>query len=145
MTRPYYKGKSYEPIFNPFWNVIITMSTVGYGDIFPNTSLGRLTAVLSMMAGSFITSLILLAMTISSKYSLEEQRTFKSVKDYGYFIERITRSAKIITIYSQISLLKRGIIPKKYERLGAVKADAQLSIMYAQEVRRFNEFNKYPS
>jgi hypothetical protein len=141
VTRPYYLGKGFEPIFNPFWNVIITMSTVGYGDLYPITSLGRLSAIIAMMAGSFITSLILLAMSISSKYSLEEQRTFKSVKDYDYFIERIKRSATIITIYSQIRLLKRGIVPKKYERLGAVKADAVLSIMYVQEVRRFNEFN----
>lgn len=44
--------------FNAFWNVIITFSTVGYGDIYVRTFLGRLIIVIVIIFGVFIISLM---------------------------------------------------------------------------------------
>ena len=38
------------------WNVVITLTTTGYGDIYPKTLLGRIVGALLMMWGTFLVS-----------------------------------------------------------------------------------------
>lgn len=91
---------SYISNFNPYWNVIITFTTVGYGDIFPSTHFGRLMAVMSMFFGQFIISLILIAMSISAEFTLEERKAFKNLKDIDYFLKRAELASQIISVYT---------------------------------------------
>lgn len=60
-------------LWNGFWNSIITMTTVGYGDLFATTVCGRAVAVIIMFWGAFINSLILVAMQISATFTPQEQ------------------------------------------------------------------------
>lgn len=46
--------------FNSIWVTIITMTTVGYGDIAPSTLPGRCVAILVAITGSFLMALVLL-------------------------------------------------------------------------------------
>jgi voltage-gated potassium channel len=39
------------------WLVVLTMTTVGYGDIVPVTDLGRLITIMACFLGTFIVSL----------------------------------------------------------------------------------------
>lgn len=94
--------------YNPYWNVVITFTTVGYGDIFPSTHYGRLAAACSMFFGQFVISLILLAMSISAQFTLEEQKAFKSLKDIEYFSRRAHLAAGMITVWSLITLCDRS-------------------------------------
>ena len=43
---------------NDLWLIIMTITTVGYGDVSPNTVLGRVVAVVSAMWGAILISLI---------------------------------------------------------------------------------------
>ena len=40
------------------WTVFITMTTVGYGDLYPITALGRIVGALSALIGGVILSII---------------------------------------------------------------------------------------
>ena len=119
------------------------MSNVGFGDVVAKTSLGRLTVVLCMFAGQFITSLVLLAMKISSKYSLEEERSFKRYKDFEYQEQKVHLAAEMITIASQLKLITKGIILKKFETIGMVRASTLLEIRLLAKVRMFKAHVKY--
>lgn len=50
---------------NAFWNVIITFSTVGYGDIYVRTFLGRLIIVIVIIFGVFIIALLMASFSSS--------------------------------------------------------------------------------
>ena len=50
---------------NTMWNIIITMTTVGYGDFFPRTDLGRLIIFLVCICGIFILSMMVVTLTNS--------------------------------------------------------------------------------
>lgn len=50
-------GNDFTLYVNSFWFVGATMTTVGYGDFYPNTFLGRLIAYLIFLAGLFLISL----------------------------------------------------------------------------------------
>lgn len=46
--------------FDAIWCTIITMTTVGYGDVTPCTVLGRIIAIAAAILGTFLVSLLIL-------------------------------------------------------------------------------------
>ena len=42
------------------WLTVITMTTVGYGDIFPHTIFGQITAIFTALWGTFVISLLIM-------------------------------------------------------------------------------------
>ena len=63
---------------SPFWWAIVTMTTVGYGDLSPTTPEGRLFAVFIMFAGIALVSL--LTASISSIYVAKRIREDKGLE-----------------------------------------------------------------
>ncbi len=63
---------------NPFWWAIVTMTTVGYGDFAPETSEGRLIAIIIMFAGISLTAL--LTATVSSIFVAKRIREDKGLE-----------------------------------------------------------------
>lgn len=51
------------------WCIIITMTTVGFGDFYPSTHLGRFIGVLACFWGTFLVSLMVVSLTISSEFT----------------------------------------------------------------------------
>lgn len=121
-------GFPYAFEMNPYWNVIITMSTVGYGDMIPVTHYGRAFSVFSMLCGQFTTSLILLGMSLASGLVMEEQKAFRSFMTVEYHVKQMKMAAKMIGIMAHIRLLKKGFKVKRYVKIGPVKALSKLSI-----------------
>ena len=54
--------------WNELWLVVVTAASVGYGDIYPLTHLGRFLCFLAMVLGALLVAV--LTVTISSKLSL---------------------------------------------------------------------------
>lgn len=100
---------SYQSNYNPFWNIIITFTTVGYGDIFPSTHFGRLMSMTSMFFGQFVISLILIAMSISAEFTLAERRAFKDFRDIEYFHKRAMLAGDILSTYTLMSFCKSQV------------------------------------
>ncbi|MDP7529507.1 MAG: ion channel [Candidatus Marinimicrobia bacterium] len=63
---------------NPFWWAIVTMTTVGYGDFYPESAAGRLFAVIIMFGGISLTAL--LTATISSIFVARRIREDKGLE-----------------------------------------------------------------
>ena len=72
---------------------------VGYGDIIATTHMGRVVAVLVMFWGAFINSLILVAMQITSQFSIQEQQAYESF-EFTYERKELVESAvKLISAH----------------------------------------------
>ena len=50
----------FDNYISSVWCVIITMTTVGYGDMFPVTFYGRLVGIVCAFWGTFIISLLII-------------------------------------------------------------------------------------
>jgi hypothetical protein len=58
------------------WNVIITLTSVGYGDIYPKSLFGRLWGVLIAFWGVFVTSFFVVTVTNMLAFSPSEDKAY---------------------------------------------------------------------
>lgn len=70
----------WDYIWNGMWCIIITMTTVGYGDFFATTHFGRFISVIACFWGTFLISLMVLSLTISSEFTPQESKSFNKIK-----------------------------------------------------------------
>lgn len=62
---------------NTIWNVIITMTTVGYGDIYPKTTMGRIIGVIIALWGLFLVSIFTVTLSNLFTFTPGEQKAFE--------------------------------------------------------------------
>jgi voltage-gated potassium channel len=107
------------------WYMIVTMTTVGYGDIVPRTGFGRIIGVVAMITAILFASLV----TATTTSALMEK--FRSER------EEITEASKetIGNVLTQLSELRDRLdeLPKVAERTDEIKADLdELKAMRAE-------------
>ncbi|OMJ91791.1 hypothetical protein SteCoe_5572 [Stentor coeruleus] len=73
-------SQDYSYIWNSAWLVMLTMTTVGYGDFFPRTHIGRFIIVLSCIWGIFIISMMIVTLSNFILFTNEEDRSFEYIK-----------------------------------------------------------------
>jgi len=61
---------------NSIWNVIITMTTVGYGDVYPKSQVGRFIGVIVALWGLFLVSIFTVTLTNLFSFTSGEEKAF---------------------------------------------------------------------
>ena len=61
------------------WCVVITMTTVGYGDMYPVTLFGRIVGIIIALWGTFIISLLIIVATEIFALSVVEQKALHNI------------------------------------------------------------------
>ena len=67
-------------VWNALWIISYTQSTIGYGDIVPETHLARGTVVLCAFSGVFLYSYIILIVRNNTGLTITEQKLYSEVK-----------------------------------------------------------------
>jgi hypothetical protein len=70
---------TFDSIWNAWWCMILTMTTVGYGDIYPLTVLGRSATILACIIGVFVVSMIMSKLQELIKLDSDEQQAFDEI------------------------------------------------------------------
>lgn len=70
-------GQNFHSYQNAIWNMIITMTSVGYGDIYPKTFFGRIVGVTICFWGVLILSFFVVTVTNILSFSINEEKAFK--------------------------------------------------------------------
>jgi hypothetical protein len=74
------KFQDWRYIWNGFWCIIITILTVGYGDYYPQTHLGRVICVFACLWGNFLISLMVVSLNISVEFTPQEEKAYDEIK-----------------------------------------------------------------
>ena len=135
----YYAEHPVNPEFATFgdslWWAIVTLTTVGYGDIVPATTTGRVTAVMIMLTG--VAVLGLLAGTLASFFRLQPTRpgTTPDTTDTGSTspagLDRLVTQldelraqvAELAALKTQLSLLTAHFEPVSRQRFSETPTD----------------------
>lgn len=99
MVIHFIEPKSFPTIFDGVWWAIITASTVGYGDFYPVTTAGRITAITLLLVGTgFLSSYFiqLSAATVTKQNAYVEGRVGFKGNDHIIIIGWNERSRSII-------------------------------------------------
>jgi len=74
------KVQDWRFIWNGFWCIIITMSTVGFGDFYPISLLGRFIVIISSIWGNFLISMMVAALTVAVEFNNNENLSYEMIK-----------------------------------------------------------------
>ncbi|OMJ75698.1 hypothetical protein SteCoe_25105 [Stentor coeruleus] len=70
----------YTFLYNAEWLVLLTMTTVGFGDFYPRTHMGRLIAIIAAIWGTFLISLMIIMFNNFVSFSRGEEKCYKLLK-----------------------------------------------------------------
>jgi len=109
--RPYYYGwptnqpgfQDYSYIWNGMWLTAITMMTVGYGDYYPKTHMGRFVAVIACFLGVFIASLIIATLTVSTSFNVKEKKAHTILLRMNVKVEIKAKAKKLIYLMVKLT------------------------------------------
>jgi hypothetical protein len=74
------KNLKFNSYFDVVWVVIMSMTTVGYGDIYPHTHMGRFVAFISSIVGMIIQSLLIVRLSDFIALSIDEKKAYNEIK-----------------------------------------------------------------
>lgn len=95
----------FDNYFYAIWLIVITITTVGYGDLAPHTIQGKCIAIVTALIGAFLISLLVLAVNSVFELNKNQQKALRHIQ--------MTRSAATTIVKS----LRYFITKKKLYRL----------------------------
>ena len=63
-------------MINCMWNVIITLTSVGYGELYPKTFYGRIVGIIICFWGVFIVSFFVVTLTGMLSFNAAEKKAY---------------------------------------------------------------------
>jgi hypothetical protein len=72
-------GLDFNSLVNCFWYLIITLTTVGYGELSTFSEMGRFISVIIMIYGVFIMSLFVVTLTTQLEFSPGEMKSYNTL------------------------------------------------------------------
>jgi hypothetical protein len=132
-------SQDYSYIWNSMWLVMLTMTTVGYGDFYPQTHIGRLILVLAAFWGIFIVSLIVLILTNFSLFSPAQLRSYSFMKRLDLKKKAQRFAAVYLTSIIQLFILNRK---RRLNRHKALQLQIKIKIYFRKFKKSRNEYTR---
>ena len=98
------KSMDLTDFFNSCWLALISMTTVGYGDFYPRTLLGRLIIFVCCLYGMVVTSLLVAFMAQELQLSTAEYKAYTLINRLNYRLELKTTARQVVGQFAKLYL-----------------------------------------
>jgi hypothetical protein len=102
--------------YNDLWCIFLSMTTVGYGDITPNTEFGRLFTIVGCLFGTFLVSLVVVSVSSYLNISGSELNAYKVLEKSYLIEERKKKAVKAVLNYFKSRKSLRKLNKKDIEK-----------------------------
>ena len=123
-------GQNMDVYHNGVWLIIVTMTTVGYGDSFPKTYGGRIIGVFTCVWGMFLTSFFTVSLTNVLMFSPSQNKSYILLQRL-FHKERLQHQA----CQAVSTIFKHNLIARQNDLMGKNKVDKNL-LSSAREFRK---------
>src|SRR3990167_8987340 len=110
-------------LWNSIWCIVITMTTVGFGDFFCRSHMGRFACVISIFWGIFLTSMMVVTLTNSMSLDAKETRAFNILYRVKGRTNLLDKSTFIVTLIVRAKALANDFNRRK-DALSGKKKEA---------------------
>jgi potassium intermediate/small conductance calcium-activated channel subfamily N protein 2 len=97
----------YSYYSNSMWNVIVTMTTVGYGDFYPKTVAGRIITFILCIWGVFLVSMMVVTLTNTLTMQSGETKALAVLTRLELRKELKSEAAFVLTLMAKYGLLRK--------------------------------------
>lgn len=102
---------SFVHMTTAMWNMMITMLTIGYGDVFPKSHMGRLIGIVIACWGAFYVSLFVVALNNILKFESPESKAFMLLARILAKEDLKLEATKCLAAAYRLKLAKKRPIP----------------------------------
>ena len=120
---------------NPFWISIMTMTTVGYGDIFPVSYPAKLVGVVCMFYGVYIVSLGVNTMMQFMEMDKSDERSYILINIVQGRTNLLERSVKLMQMAFRFRKIKEKHPGSKIRHLWGFKKLRKQMFMFAEQAK----------
>ena len=108
-------GINFGNYINSVWCIIITMTTVGFGDLYPSSGIGRTIGILSCFIGVFLISMLVVTITNTLTLAPHEENIYTIIEKVGIESEKFEISKDLIAKYFLLLKKCKNGLSKSYE------------------------------
>lgn len=142
-------GHNFNKYPTAIWNIIVTMSTVGYGDVFPKTRFGRLLGSFLCIWGVIVTSMMVVTLSEFLEFSAPQKNSYTLLQRLSYRDELQIRAVQALASMFKFKKKNRAKnllystkkVNLKKRTMNLEKTFKRQMFMFKQkesEMRRFN-------
>lgn len=84
---------SFSNVYSSFWLMLVTMTTVGYGEIYPTTYFGRVVVIIACIVGTFVLSLLVVFLGQTISFDDVERNVYNDIIEYHGNNSNLKRNA----------------------------------------------------
>lgn len=100
---------NFNNITTAMWNMIITMTTVGYGDVYAKSHMGRMIAIIIAFWGVFYVSLFVVALTNILNFESVESKAYMLLQRLNYKEQLREEAAGMLSAKFRVRLIKQDL------------------------------------
>lgn len=140
--QPADKVQDWRYYWNGFWCVIITMATVGFGDLYPISILGRCIIIIACLWGTFLISLMVAALTFGIEFNAQERVSYDTIKSVNSEVEHGVIGTRLIqTVFRYKKLLEKAKSnPALHKSAQYVRQKSKLFVKMKEILEQFRFF-----
>ena len=142
------KAQDWTYEWNAVWCIFVSMTTVGYGDFFPKTHMGRIIVILACVVGTYFVSMMMVFMTQKSILDETEFKAYKLITRLKLRKEIKSLQAKLIYECIKMKICKnnKSIELEKNEKYHLHRRKVLILIEKAKsKYRRIKTFEFIPT